>query len=356
MPAQYFYIAEDENVLAKRRAPATYAIALLVAPFAALALVLGALLVARALLPPIAEIVPAWAPWTAWGALMVALSLAAWRRAATTEYVLTDQRVYARVGRFVTKLHFTTHDKVTDIRYRQGPLERAFGFASLTFATAGGVVHLAAVVDAMSLKAASERARDAFVRELLGEEEPRAPAVDGVETSQDQGPTPAAPPWTGPRPSYLQQGDTPVWFEKPRAIAAVGALRSSVGLLPLLLFSNIVAPSRRPWVLLGAFGLVLIFIAVRLMQLRRTEYVATDRRVYGRRGLVGTTVGQLTYDKITDITYHQDLLGRLFGYGSVTVQTAGGNQAPITMVGLADPLGAKETIERWRDASLRRSL
>jgi len=163
---------------------------------------------------------------------------------------------------------------------------------------------------------------------------------------------PVAEPWTGARPDYLQGGDEPVWSARPRPIAALGALRSLLGLIPFIFFTSFMDGPNRVWITLAATGLVLMFIAVRFMQLRRTEYMATERRVYARQGLIGTTVNQLTYDKITDITFHQDILGKIFGYGSVTLQTAGSNQAPITMIGLAAPLAAKETVERWRDAAV----
>lgn len=350
----YFYLREDERPLQRLAAAPAFAIVLFVPFLALLSVPFAAAVVARLLLPRFGIV-----PWAAiagvYGAFLLVAALYAWRRAATTEYALTDQRIYARVGRFVTRLHFTTHDKVTDIRYRQGPIERAFGLASLTFATAGGEVHVAGVREALAVKAAAERARDAFVRALLRE----APAASVAEAPADGAlahvarPAPVeAPAWTGPRPGYLQSGDTPVWFARPRPIAAVGALRSVAGIIAVLLFSNFLRGGMRVWVPLAAVGLILMFVAIRLAQLRRTEYVATERRVYARAGLVGTTVNQLTYDKITDITLTQDVLGRLFGYGSVVVQTAGSQQAPITMVGLGDPLAAKETIERWRDLSL----
>lgn len=352
--APYFYLRADERPLMRMRAAPTFAIVLFV-PLLFLSLVPLALALVVRLLVPLAEQVPWAAVYGAWGALVLLAALYAWRRAATTEYALTDQRTYARVGRFVTRLHFTTHDKVTDIRYRQGPLERAFGLASLTFATAGGEVQVAGVREALAVKAAAEGARDAFVRELLREAPPIAPAPpeDGVAPAVAARPAPLeVAPWQGPRPGYLQTGETPVWFEKPRGLAAMGALRSLAGVIVLLVILSRTQSPIRAVAPAIAVALVVLLVGFRLMQLRRTEYVATDRRVYARAGLVGTTVNQLTYDKITDITFTQDVLGRLLGYGSVVVQTAGSQQAPITMVGLADPLAAKETIERWRDGSL----
>ena len=358
MHGPYFYLRGDEEVLARVRPPPAYALVLFLVPALVLTALLVGALVARAAVPAI----PAWAPWLAWGALLALVALVAWRRQATTEYALTDARVYARTGRLVTRLHFTTHDKITDMRFRQGPLERAFGLSSLTFSTAGGEVVVAGVRDAMDLKAAAERARDAFIQRLLAEvPAPAAPAPPVEEGASDlhvAAPVASraalAPPpiveFTGPRPDYLQEGDAPVWSARPRLAAALGALRSVLGLIPFLLFSSFMEGPRRVLIPLAAIGLVAMFVAVRFMQLRRTEYIATQRRVYARQGLVGTTVNQLTYDKITDVTFHQDLIGRLFGYGSVTLQTAGSNQAPITMIGLAYPLAAKEAIERWRDA------
>lgn len=350
----YFYLRADEEVLVRVRPPFAYAVALAVAPFVALSVLLAAFLFVAG---PVGLPVAPSTAWGVWGVLVALVALVSWRRQATSEYAITDQRIYSRTGRLITRLHFTTHDKITDMRFRQGPIERAFGLSGLTFATAGGDVHVAGIRDALAIKATSETARDAFIRKLLAE----APAfaAPAVAASQSEaGPLPEAvvppPPvsFEGPRPDYLQQGDVPVWRAKPRPIAAVGALRSILGLIPFLLFSSFMQGPQRVFIPIAATGLVLMFIAVRFAQLRRTEYVATERRVYARAGLVGTTVNQLTYDKITDITFHQDLLGRIFGYGSVTLQTAGSNQAPITMIGLAAPLAAKETVERWRDAAV----
>lgn len=379
MAGEWFYLREDERVLARLKPAPAYAVAL----FAQLAAI-PTLLLAGAYVFHV--LVPAFPPFpfeylvAVWAILLLAAAFALWRRVATSEVALTDQRIYARVGKLITRVHFTTHDKVTDIHYRQGPLDRWIGVASLTFSTAGGDVAAWGVRDAIALKRQAEGARDAFIRGLLAEagvEElaahgaagaagaagavgtvgAAASAANGAPGVAGGVAAPPAPPipvpeWSGPRPDYLQPGETPVWYAKPRPISALASLRSLVGLLVLLVFSRFMADERRLFVVIGVVGVAFILVSVRLMQLRRTEYVSTDRRVYARRGLVGTTVNQLTYDKITDITLHQDLLGRLFGYSGVTVQTAGGNQAPITMVGLPDGLAAKAAIEQWRDRSL----
>ena len=351
----YFYVRGDEEVLLRVRPPAAQALLLFLRVAAVAAVVAAAGMAALAIArdPPVEPRV-----FLAGVAVatLVAL-LVAWRRWATTEYALTDARVYARRGRMLTNVHFTTHDKVTDLQLQQGPLERLLGLSGITFSTAGGDVRVGGIADALAFKERAETARDAFIRQLLEEADVELPApADAAAarpaeaTARPRADLPPVPEWTGPRPEYVKAGDRPVWHARASPVAAASSLKRLAGLAFLLL----IRPERIPWLALPvlALGIALLTLGVRATQLRRMEYLATDHRVYARKGVVGTTVNQLTYDKITDITYRQDFFGRLLGYGSVTLNTAGSAAAPITMEGLADPLGAKEAIEAWRDRAL----
>lgn len=349
--APYFYLRADEELLLAQRPGPGYAFQL----FALLALVP---LVAGAV---VLVALPAWRGVGAASAvgLLALAALFAWRRYATTEYVVTDQRLYARHGKLATSVRFTTHDKVTDLSLRQGPVQRLFGVSTLTFSTAGGDVHMTGVRDAILVKERAEAARDAFIQRLLEragtDRVPRVVPVvgDAGVVASSAPPLPPLPPWPGPRPDYLKVGDEPAWSQRPLPVSAVGTARSVVGLVPVALWLFFVRGLDAAPIVGVLLGGALLLVAVRLMQLRRTEYMATDRRVYARSGVLGTTVSQLTYDKITDITYQQDLLGRILGYGSVTLSTAGGGNAPIVMRGLRDALDVKEVIERLRDGYLR---
>ena len=363
-PAPFFYLRPDETVLRKEGAAQGYAFLWFLAAAAPLTVLATAAAFASLLLPrsPLAP--------PAIGALYAALlgvaGLVSWRRWATTEYVLTDARIYARTGRLVTRVHFATHDKVTDVRYRQGPLERLLGISSLSFRTAGGDVAVRGVVDAIAVKEVAERARDAFVQRLLEEAglERAPPAARGAADGDAPGgahdadrpaarpPPPPLPEWTGPRPEYVKAGDVPAWHAQPVGTAALAALKPFLGVFAILLLSATLRGAFGPWLLPAAIGIALAAVGLRALQLRRTEYLATDHRVYARTGLVGTTVRQLTYDKITDITYEQDLLGRLLGYGTVTLTTAGGTDSAIALHALRRPLQAKEEIEALRARSL----
>ncbi len=372
--APFFYLRNDEHVVLK----------LGPAPGFGWSVFLGTLIMITVLAGGIAAILllngaPSFVPaivLAAWAALAVSAAIFAWRLTVTSEYAVTDARIYARVGRLRTSVHFTTHDKITDIRYHRGILDRMFGTSGIVFATAGGNVAVRGVADALHVKEVAEAARDRFIQELLESAAKQAspdakavleqaargvpvaaagtagaagPVATGMRhgVGAGPGPGPDAPPlpaWTGPTPDYLKRGDHPVWFGKPALIAAIGT-GLPVGIFVFAaLFAGPAGLVFLPLALVAA-GL---FVGMNVLRFHHTEFLVSANRVYARSGVIGTTVKQLTYDKITDITYTQDILGRILGYGALTLDTAGSSEAPVRMVGLRAPLEVKELIERTR--------
>lgn len=171
----------------------------------------------------------------------------------------------------------------------------------------------------------------------------------------------AAAPARPPLPPYVRSGETLVWFGKPTLLSAIGilvGLAFGVGFAFLAVTGVLLASDVPP--LLPSLSLLLLvaFLVLggvaQVLRLRRTEYVITRTGVYTRTGIIGTTVVQTTYDKITDLGIEQDVLGRVLRYGTLRVNTAGSNQAPIVMHGLAQPYEVKSTVERTKDESLAR--
>lgn len=115
---------------------------------------------------------PPWA-WPAWTGVAVAavvlVALVAWRRVVTTEYVITDETVYARRGRFLLRLQSAPLDKITDITVHTSLLGRLMGYSTLVVRTAGGAPVFVGLADAYMLREAVEDQRKAFVRRLLQE-------------------------------------------------------------------------------------------------------------------------------------------------------------------------------------------
>ncbi len=55
--------------------------------------------------------------------------------------------------------------------------------------------------------------------------------------------------------------------------------------------------------------------------------VVTDKRVMLSKGIITHNLGMMPLAKVTDLTFQRSLGGRMLGYGTVIVESAGQNQA-----------------------------
>ena len=86
-----------------------------------------------------------------------------------------------------------------------------------------------------------------------------------------------------------------------------------------------------PGGMLFAF-LALVWGAVRLLVYLTTELALTNKRVIAKTGIVRRNVIDVSNNKIEGVTYHQGIIGRVFGYGSVLVRGTGMGQVPIPFI------------------------
>lgn len=135
---------------------------------------------------------------------------------------------------------------------------------------------------------------------------------------------------------------------------------------------RIVYTTRRHWVvlvgpgalaaLLAAAGIVLLFekdlfwiggvilLAVAagifisaLVRRYGFEFAVTNKRVIYCKGIASISTDELFLDKIESVLVTQGLLGRWWGYGSVSVRGTGGSWEPFDYV--ADPLLLRRRIQ-----------
>lgn len=59
----------------------------------------------------------------------------------------------------------------------------------------------------------------------------------------------------------------------------------------------------------------------------RNYFLATDHRVMKMYGVLSTTVDSMKVQKVTDMTYRRGLWGEILGFGSITIESAGQDQA-----------------------------
>lgn len=102
----------------------------------------------------------------------------------------------------------------------------------------------------------------------------------------------------------------------------------------------------RAYAALIFLGIFIVGIFIFLQQtifMFTTELAATDRRLILKRGLFVRNVMDIGLDNIESVAIHQDLWGRLFNYGRLTIHGTG-EEAWATPI-IASPSGFRRDIE-----------
>lgn len=89
-------------------------------------------------------------------------------------------------------------------------------------------------------------------------------------------------------------------------------------------------------VLLPAVGIGLIFLAIAYVRYKTTELAITTKRVIVKSGFIRRSTVEINISKVESIQVDQEVLGRLFNFGTLIISGAGNPQAPIT--GISAPM------------------
>jgi uncharacterized membrane protein YdbT with pleckstrin-like domain len=76
-------------------------------------------------------------------------------------------------------------------------------------------------------------------------------------------------------------------------------------------------------------GLTLLLWLRAFLLRASTELAVTDRRIIYKTGLMRRHTVEMNMDKVESVNVDQSPLGRLFGYGTVTVHGTGGGLEPL---------------------------
>ncbi len=86
---------------------------------------------------------------------------------------------------------------------------------------------------------------------------------------------------------------------------------------------------------------------------KQNDIRLTTRRVTQRRGSILTSnETAISLENITNVDVNMSLLGRIFNYGDIAIQTAGSSDAEIMAVRLTNPDKLREAIFDLRDGRL----
>ncbi len=87
------------------------------------------------------------------------------------------------------------------------------------------------------------------------------------------------------------------------------------------------------WLWFALLGRALFY----LWEWRREWFIATDRRLLLVYGFFIRQVDMMPLGKVTDMTYHRSIPGRLLGYGTFVLESAGQDQALSNLRFIAQP-------------------
>jgi uncharacterized membrane protein YdbT with pleckstrin-like domain len=96
-------------------------------------------------------------------------------------------------------------------------------------------------------------------------------------------------------------------------------------------------------VLLPLFGIGLILLLAAWIESITTELAVTSMRVIAKKGLISRLTMELNLSKVESIGVDQSILGRILGYGTVTVVGTGGTREPFKTI--AAPLEFRRAVQ-----------
>ncbi|MDF9747158.1 PH domain-containing protein [Natrinema salsiterrestre] len=147
----------------------------------------------------------------------------------------------------------------------------------------------------------------------------------------------------GSTPDWFHSSDDEdvVWESRPHPVTMGGGLPIGVG---LALAGFIVAgwsgtdgvgPLTIVGVLMTVAGGILAF--ARYLVWTNTRYVITTSELYKKRGIVSRNVTQFRLERVQNISLSQSGIGRLLGYGDLTVYTAGSGDPELVFQRVPQP-------------------
>lgn len=121
---------------------------------------------------------------------------------------------------------------------------------------------------------------------------------------------------------WFRRGDERVvWEGQPRLSTALPGVGVGVAVCTIAAAAAVLVDPR------AAVGVALGvgILAWALLRVRRTEYLLTTRALWLKRGVAGRTVRRVGLRKVQNTGYGRSVTGSAFGYGTVTVEVAGGD-------------------------------
>ncbi|MFW5472770.1 PH domain-containing protein [Knoellia sp. CPCC 206450] len=131
---------------------------------------------------------------------------------------------------------------------------------------------------------------------------------------------------------YLVEGENVVTMVRQHWFSQIRPILIFVGLLFLATFVEAEAPQTRGGAMLANFFWYAVlagagYLTWRYLNWRHDWFVATDKRFLLFYGFIRRKVAMMPLTKVTDMTFDRSVMGRIIGYGTFLLESAGQDQA-----------------------------
>lgn len=147
----------------------------------------------------------------------------------------------------------------------------------------------------------------------------------------------------------LEEGETVAWRGSPRLTTVLPAVGVGGAVAVVALWIAATVDGTGP-LLLAALPIAVAVPLYSYLRVTNTAFVVTDRAVYVKTGVVGRRVTRSPLSKVQNSSFAQDVLGSVFGYGTVRFEIAGGGDVAFWRID--DPKAVRSLVDRTRGGEL----
>ncbi|MEY7849387.1 PH domain-containing protein [Natrarchaeobius sp. A-rgal3] len=154
---------------------------------------------------------------------------------------------------------------------------------------------------------------------------------------------------------HISDDEEVVWESRPHPIAMGASVPVGIGVVLVGLVLAGWAGAEGVGVL-TLFGTVLVLagaavVVARYLVWTNTRYVITSSELYKKRGVISRDVTQFRLDRVQNTSLRQSMLGRLLGFGDLTVYTAGSGDPELTFERVPRPEAASQVLSDRLEAN-----
>ncbi len=136
-----------------------------------------------------------------------------------------------------------------------------------------------------------------------------------------------------PKPPSPPQSEKEIWKANPSFLAYI----------PVFIIGTLLIP---------IFGIGLLIILYAVLSRNTTVFTLTNRRATAKSGIISRTMREVGTKDIRNINVSQGILGRIFGIGTVEIESAAAaGQGHVQFISVEKPLVVRDLVRHEKDTA-----